>query len=146
MTRLRGNFVWEVFLHSLSLRLDPFSPDRDSGYRSAPKPGKEKQKSDDYRSAILIIHRFESFLSVFTPVMRNIWREVTRKMAKTFEITRMLRIGIMEKRGSRHDSLDLADGGSRRGRPTIERSFQRSVRRHHRTVIARYRTSQMHRC
>lgn len=80
-----------------ALRFDALSPYRDSAYCGASKPGKEKQKSDDDRSAILIIHKFKSFLSVFTPVMRNIWREVTPKMAKTFE-ARMPRIGIMEKR------------------------------------------------
>ena len=44
-----------------------FPPYRDSRQCSAPKPGKEKHNSYDYGSAILIIHRFQSFLSVFTP-------------------------------------------------------------------------------
>ena len=57
------------------------SPYRDSRYCSAPKPGKEKQKSYDYCSAILMVHSFNSFLSVFTPVLRKIRRGVTRKMA-----------------------------------------------------------------
>ena len=42
-------------------------PYRDSRQRSAPEPGKEKQKSYDYRSAILIVHILQSFLSLFTP-------------------------------------------------------------------------------
>jgi hypothetical protein len=73
---------------------DAFSPYRDTRYCCAPKPGKEKQKSYDYRSAILMVHRFRFFLSVFTPVLRKIWREVTRKNQKTDEprITRMSRI------------------------------------------------------
>jgi hypothetical protein len=54
-----------------ALRFDVFSPYRDTRYCGAPKPGKEKQKSYDYRSAILIVHRFQSFLSVVTPVMRK---------------------------------------------------------------------------
>ena len=49
-------------------------------FGGAPKPGKEKQKSYNYRSGILMVHRFRSFLSVFTPVLRKIWREVTRKV------------------------------------------------------------------
>ena len=64
-----------------ALRFDVFSPYRDSRYCSAPKPGKEKEKSYDYCSAILMVHSFNSFLSVFTPVLRKIRREVTRKMA-----------------------------------------------------------------
>ena len=42
------------------LRFDAFSPYRDGRYYGAPKPGKEKQKSYDYRSGILIVHRFRS--------------------------------------------------------------------------------------
>ena len=70
----------EVLFCFPALRFDAFSPYRDSRYCGAPKPGKEKQKSYHYRSAILMVHRFRSFLSVFTPVMRKIWREVTRKV------------------------------------------------------------------
>jgi hypothetical protein len=43
-------------------------PYRDSRHRSPPEPGKEKQKSNEYRSAILIVHMFQSFLSLFTPL------------------------------------------------------------------------------
>ena len=75
----------EVLVWILTVCFQAFPPYRDSRQRGAPKPGKEKQKSYDYRSAILIVHRFRSFLSVFTPVMRKIWREVTQKMAAQFE-------------------------------------------------------------
>jgi hypothetical protein len=78
--KLGGKVTLEAFFCFPALRFDAFSPYRDSRNCCAPKPGKEKQKSDDYRSAILIIHRFESFLSVFTPVMRKISGEVTRKV------------------------------------------------------------------
>jgi hypothetical protein len=47
-----------------ALRFDVVSPYRDSRYYGTPKPGKEKQKSDNYCSAILIVHRFRSSLSV----------------------------------------------------------------------------------
>ena len=77
---LSGGLASEVLFCFPALRFDVFSPHRDSRYRGASKPGKEKQKSYDYRSAILIVHRFRSFLSVFTPVLRKIWREVTRKV------------------------------------------------------------------
>jgi hypothetical protein len=80
--RIRGprKFRSEILFCFPVLRFDAFSPYRDSRYSHAPKPGKEKQKSYNYRSAILMVHRFRSFLSVFTPVLRKIWREVTRKM------------------------------------------------------------------
>jgi hypothetical protein len=42
------------------LRFDVFSPYRDGRYCSVPKPGKKKQKSYNYRSAILMVHRFRS--------------------------------------------------------------------------------------
>ena len=76
----RRKLTSEVVFCFPALRFDVFSPYRDSRYCGAPKPGKEKQKSYDYRSAILMVHRFRSFLSVFTPVLRKIWREVTRKV------------------------------------------------------------------
>ena len=57
-----------------------FPPYRNSRYCGTPKPGKEKHKSRNYRSAILMVHRFRSFLSVFTPVLRKIWCEVTGKV------------------------------------------------------------------
>ena len=84
-TRRPRKLASEVVFCFPALRFDAFSPYRDSRYCSAPKPGKEKQKSYDYRSGILMVHRFRSFLSVFTPVLRKIWREVTRKMAAQFE-------------------------------------------------------------
>jgi hypothetical protein len=83
-TRRPRKLASEVVFCFPALRFDAFSPYRDSRYCSAPKPGKEKQKSYDYRSGILVVHRFRSFLSVFTPVLRKIWREVTRKMAAQF--------------------------------------------------------------
>jgi hypothetical protein len=82
---LRGDLASEVLFCFPALRFDMFSPYRDGRYCSAPKPGKEKQKSYDYRSAILVVHRFRSFLSVFVQVLRKIWREVTRKMVAHFE-------------------------------------------------------------
>jgi hypothetical protein len=63
-----------------AVRFDVFSPYRHCRYRSAPEPGKEKQKSYDRRSAILMVHTSLSFLSVFTQVLRMMAREVTRKM------------------------------------------------------------------
>jgi hypothetical protein len=57
----------EVVFCFPALRFDAFSPYRDSRYCSAPKPGKEKQKSYDYRSAILMVHRFRSFLFCVHP-------------------------------------------------------------------------------
>jgi hypothetical protein len=83
--KLGGKITLEALLCFPALRFGAFSPYRETRYCGAPKPGKEKQKSYDYRSAILIVHRFESFPSVFTPVMRRIWREVTRKMAAQSE-------------------------------------------------------------
>jgi hypothetical protein len=68
-----------------ALRFDVFVPYRDGRYGSTPKPWKEKQKSHDYGSAILIVHRFRSFLSVFTQVLRKIRREVTRKLPTQVE-------------------------------------------------------------
>jgi hypothetical protein len=67
---------------SPALRFHATSPCRHCRHCGAPKPRKEKQKSYDYRSAILIVHRFRSSLSVFTQVLRKIRREVTRKMAR----------------------------------------------------------------
>ncbi|PYI81377.1 MAG: hypothetical protein DMF05_03200 [Verrucomicrobia bacterium] len=61
------------------MRFDVFSPQRDGRYRGAPKPWKEKQKSYNYCSAVLMIHNFQSFLSVFTEVVRKILGEVTKK-------------------------------------------------------------------
>ena len=82
---LRGGLASEVLFCFPALRFDVFPPYRDSRYYSAPKPGKEKQKSYNYCSAILIVHRFRSFLAVFTQVMRKSRREVTRKNQKTGE-------------------------------------------------------------
>ena len=65
--RLRGKLVSDVLFCFPALRCHVFSPCRSSRYCGAPKPGKEKHKSYDYRSAILMVHRFQSFLSVFTP-------------------------------------------------------------------------------
>ena len=77
--------VSQVLFCFPTLGVHVFSPYRDGRYRSAPKPWKEKQKSYNYRSAILIVHRFRSFLCVFTQVMRKSRREVTRKLAAQFE-------------------------------------------------------------
>jgi hypothetical protein len=79
----------EVLFCFPALRFEVFSPYRSSRYCGAPKPGKEKHKGYDYRSAILIVHGFQSFLSVFTSLVRNICREVTRKMAAQFEAWRL---------------------------------------------------------
>jgi hypothetical protein len=43
------------------VRFDVLSPDRDGRYCSAPKPGKEKQKSYNYGSAIVMVHSFDPF-------------------------------------------------------------------------------------
>jgi hypothetical protein len=75
----------EVLFSFPALRFDVFSPYRSSRYCGAPKPGKEKHKSYYYRSGILMVHGFRSFLSVFTHVLRKIWREVTQKIAAEFE-------------------------------------------------------------
>jgi hypothetical protein len=77
---LRGDLASEVLFCFPALRFDVFSPYRDSRYCGAPERGKEKQKSYDYCSGILMVHRFRSFLSVFAQVLRKIWREVTRKV------------------------------------------------------------------
>jgi hypothetical protein len=87
--RSRGNLASEVLFCFPALRFDAFSPYHDSRYCCAPKPGKEKQKSYDYGSGILMVHRFRILLFVFTPVLRKIWREVTRKMAAQFEAWRL---------------------------------------------------------
>jgi hypothetical protein len=55
---LRGNLASEVLFCFAGLRFQVFSPYRDSRYCGAPKPGKEKQESYDYRSAIFMVHRF----------------------------------------------------------------------------------------
>src|SRR5438876_5187367 len=83
--RLRGKLISDVLFCFPGLRFDVFSPYRHGRYRSAPKPGKEKQKTYNYRSAVLMVHRFRSFLSVFTEVMRKIRREVTWKIQKASE-------------------------------------------------------------
>jgi hypothetical protein len=80
----RGKLASEVLFCFPALRFDVFSAYRDGQYCSAPKPWKEKQKSYNYCSAVLMVHRFRLFLSVFTQVMRKIRREVTRKMAAQF--------------------------------------------------------------
>ena len=87
---IRGPRKWnsEVVSCFPALRFYVVSPYPDSRYYGAPKPGKEKQKSDNYCSAILIVHRFRSFLSAFTSVLRKIRREVTRKIAVQFEAWR----------------------------------------------------------
>jgi hypothetical protein len=56
--KLRGKVTLEPLFCFPALRLDAFPPYGDSRYCPASKPGKEKQKSYDYRSAILIVHRF----------------------------------------------------------------------------------------
>jgi hypothetical protein len=64
--RLRGKLVSDVLFCFPALRCHVFSPCRSSRCCDAPKPGKEKQKTYDYRSAILMVHEAQSFLSVFT--------------------------------------------------------------------------------
>ena len=65
--KLRRKITLEALFCFPALRFDAFPPYRDSRNCCAAKPGKEKQKSYDYRSAILIVHRLRSFLSLFTP-------------------------------------------------------------------------------
>jgi hypothetical protein len=81
--------VSQVLFCFPTLGFHVFSPYRDGRYCSASKPGNEKQKSYNYCSAVLMVHRFRSFLSVFTQVMRKIRREVTRKLAAQFEDCRL---------------------------------------------------------
>ena len=69
-----------------SLRFDVFSAYRDGQCCSAPKPGKEKQRSYYYCSAVLMVHRFRSSLICFTKVLRRSWREVTWKLPAQFEV------------------------------------------------------------
>ena len=80
----------EVLLRFPAVRFTVFSPDGDGRNCSAPKPGKEKQKRYDYCPAILMVHMFQSFLLVFTRVLRRTGREVTREMAARFEMFRRL--------------------------------------------------------
>jgi hypothetical protein len=98
----------EVLFSFPALRFDAFSPYRNSRYCGAPKPGKEKHKSYNYRSAILMVHRFRSFLSVFTPVLRKIWREVTRKLTAHFEA-----LPPSPRPGRAGEALELRNHGSR---------------------------------
>ena len=98
----------EVLFFFPALRFDVFSPYRHSRHCGAPQPGKEKHKSYNYRSAILMVHRFRSFLSVFTPVLRKIWREVTRKMAAHFEA-----LSPSPRLGRAGEALERRNHGSR---------------------------------
>ena len=82
--KLGGKITLEALFCFPALRFGAFSPHRETRYCGAPKPGKEEQKSYDYRSAILIIHRVNPSICVH-PLMRKIWREVTQKMAAQFE-------------------------------------------------------------
>ena len=84
-TRAARKLTSDVLFCFPALRFDVFSAYRHGQYCSAPKPGKEKQKSYNYCSAVLMVHRFRSFLCVFTQVMRKSRREVTRKLAAQFE-------------------------------------------------------------
>jgi hypothetical protein len=59
-TRATRKLTSDVLFCFPGLRFDVFSPYRDGRYRSAPKPGKEKQKTYNYRSAVLMVHRFRS--------------------------------------------------------------------------------------
>jgi hypothetical protein len=61
---LRGDLASEVLFCFPALRFDVFSPYRDGRYCGAPKPGKEKEKSYDYRSVILMVHSFDPPLCV----------------------------------------------------------------------------------
>jgi hypothetical protein len=107
-TRGPRKFRSEFFFCFPALRFDVFPPYSNSRYCGAPKPGKEKHKSRNYRSAILMVHRFRSFLSVLTPVLRNIWREVTRKMAAQFEA-----LAPSPKLGRPSEPVELRNHGSR---------------------------------
>ena len=82
--KLGGKITLEALFCFPALRFGAFSPHRETRYCGAPKPGKEEQKSYDYRSAIFIIHRVNPSFCVH-PLMRKIWREVTQKMAAQFE-------------------------------------------------------------
>ena len=66
-TRRPRKLASEVVFCFPALRFDAFSPYRDSRYCCAPKPGKEKHKSYDYRSGILMVHRFRSFFLCSPP-------------------------------------------------------------------------------
>jgi len=88
-TRATRKLTSDVLLCFPGLRFDVFSPSRDRRYCSAPKPGKEKQKSYNCCSAVLMVHRFRSFLCVFTKILRKVRREVTRKLAAQFETFRL---------------------------------------------------------
>jgi hypothetical protein len=57
---LRGDLASEVLFCFPASRFDVVSPYRDGRYRCAANPGKEKQKSYDYRSVVLMVHRFRS--------------------------------------------------------------------------------------
>ena len=60
---LRGDLASVVLFCFPALRFDVFSPYRDSRYCGAAERGKEKQKSYNYCSAILMVHIFDpSFL------------------------------------------------------------------------------------
>jgi hypothetical protein len=77
--------VSQVLFCFPTLGVHVLSPYRDGRCCSASEPRKEKQKSYNYCSAVLMVHRFRSFLSVFTQLMRKIRHEVTRKLAAKFE-------------------------------------------------------------
>ena len=66
-TRRPRKLASEVVFCFPTLRFDAFSPYRDSRYCCAPKPGKEKQKSYNYCSAVLMVHRFRSFFLCSPP-------------------------------------------------------------------------------
>ena len=105
--RSRGKLTSEVLFCFPAVRFHVFSPYRHQRHCSAPKPGKEKQKSYDYRPAILIVHRFRSFRSVFTQVLRKMGREVTRKMAAQCEaLSPLPKLGGPERHWSR-ESTDV---------------------------------------
>jgi hypothetical protein len=80
-SEVTGKVFSEVLFSFPALCFDAFSPDRSSRYCGAPKPGKEKDKRYDYRSAILIAHMFESFLCVFPPYCVRFGARLREKFA-----------------------------------------------------------------
>ena len=97
----------EVVSRFPALRFDVVSPYRDSRYYGAPKPGKEKQKGYNYCSAILIVHRFRSFLSAFTSVCV---RSGARLRGKSLP---SLKHGAVAKIGRAREPLELRNHRSR---------------------------------
>ena len=120
--RLRGKLVSDVLFCFPALRCHVFSPCRSSRCCGAPKPGKEKHKSYDYGCAILMVHGFQSFLSVFTPYcvifvarLRGKWQELMKRRAR-----------IRHRGGSRREATprrpESSPGTARRSIPAACRN------------------------